>query len=75
MRCDYLDDMNNRATYLDIKDHFLSGVIQAYNAWDPRIIIYPIMIWLTGHNIWIWKILDILIMCLLVYSLAAIFNE
>lgn len=75
MRCDYLDDMNNRATYLEIKDHFFSGVIQAYNAWDPRIIIYPIMIWLTGHNIWIWKILDILIMCLLVYSLAAIFNE
>lgn len=51
MGCDYLDDVNNRITYSQINGDYISGVVKTYNVWNPRFIIYLVMIRLTGNNV------------------------
>lgn len=67
------DDVNYFNSVLDNKN-IIDFVIERYNNWSSRIIIESLLV-IVSRNIYLWRILDSLVIVLLVYSINKLFYK
>ena len=67
------DDVNYFNSILDNKD-IMDFVIERYNNWSSRVIIESLLV-IVSRNIYLWRVLDSLVIVLLVYSINKLFYK
>lgn len=67
------DDVNYFNSILDNKN-IIDFVIERYNNWSSRVIIESLLV-IVSRNIYLWRVLDSLVIVLLVYSINKLFYK
>ena len=67
------DDVNYFNSILDNKN-IMDFVIERYNNWSSRVIIESLLV-VVSRNIYLWRVLDSLVIVLLVYSINKLFYK